>query len=739
MIISEILLAIERSDFFCADITGLNQNVLFELGFAIGKGKRIWITQDTTIVNSFTLFKELNLLTSIGYQSYTNSSDIHTSFLSKREYLKNSNLLDNYLTSQKDKPNTHTLFYLKSQVETNYNQLILNLIGEYKFNTIIDDASEVKVQPFSWYIEHLLTVPAVLVEFSSTYRQGFELQNPKAALIAGIALGLGLKVQMISEKPHPTDLDYQEYLKKFTSVDTCKDSVISFFNDIRANIVDLINKKNDRLNQPKKKETPLQSIRFGEFIAEHESSSVIDYYLDRAHDTTLVKSEYNIVVGRKGCGKTATLYYLESKYHADVRNEVVSIKPVNFEIDGLVKLISQLGGDFEKGFLIQSIWKFLIYTEIIKVIYEKIRLKPLYAMDNVDKEIIEYVDSNTNIILTDFSTRLEQEIISLESIININEQTAFRNKISEILHEEVIGNLKSMVIKFMNKRHKLLILIDNLDKNWRKGANIEIVSRFILGLLGVIGRISKELKGSPNKPNKFDLSLIVFLRSDIFRHIISFAREPDKIEHYHLLWSDPEILLRVVNLRIETLSKIRNSDEFWNDYITKNIDGIETKKYIISCIIPRPRDIIYFLNAAKTTAIARGHKIIESEDIVAAYQDYSNWVFKSLLVENGVTVEQIHTFLYKVMGESSIIERDRIEELMKESGISAEQYSIDKFIDHLCSLSFLGRETKPSNFEFEFDPSQYDKNKALADKFDSKRYKIHNAFMPYLECSDYVQ
>ena len=46
LVINEILKAIDESDFFCADLTGMNDNVLFELGYAIAQKKPIWILLD---------------------------------------------------------------------------------------------------------------------------------------------------------------------------------------------------------------------------------------------------------------------------------------------------------------------------------------------------------------------------------------------------------------------------------------------------------------------------------------------------------------------------------------------------------------------------------------------------------------------------------------------------------------------------------------------------------------------
>jgi len=737
-IISEILRQIEESDFLCADLTGLNENVLFEIGFAIGKGKPVWLIQDTSITESYNRFKELNFLTTVGYTPYTKSSDIVNSFLNTKAYLNSQKILNSFETVGESFINKNALLYLKSQHDTNYNQYIENTINDYKLPTVIDDASEVKVQPISWYFEQVQNVPAVLVEFSSVYRSGFELQNAKCSFVAGLAIGLGLKVQMVAEKPYPTSMDYQEYLKKFTNLELCRIAVVPFLNDIRANIAQLIVKKHPT-EDIHKKVSELQKIKFGEYIAEHEAANIYDYYIETAHEETLIRSEYNIVVGRKGCGKTATLYFLETELSRDVRNEVLAIKPVNFEIDGLIELIKKLKSDFEKGYIIQSIWKFLIYTEVAKKIYKTIKDKPIYALSDSDRRLLEFVKQNENVILTDISTRLEQELTDLAILEKIEEQTEFRNKISEVLHDNIIKTLKDLIISYMTSKKKLVILIDNLDKNWKKGNEIEIISKFILGLLGVIGRISKELKGSPSKPNNFDLNLIVFLRSDIFKYILRFAREPDKIEYYNLRWDDAEILMRVLDRRVELLSSNKLTDNFWETHIAKSVDGISTKEYILTCIIPRPRDLIYFINSAKDIAVRRGHKTIHEGDLLAAHKDYSNWIFKSLLVENGVTVSQIHTFLYNVMGEPSILTRDRIEELMAKSDITVENEYVDKFITHLCGLSFIGREVKDFNFVFEFDFDSDEKNIVLAKKLNSNRYKIHNAFIPYLECSDYAE
>jgi len=63
----------------------------------------------------------------------------------------------------------------------------------------------------------------------------------------------------------------------------------------------------------------------------------------------------------------------------------------------------------------------------------------------------------------------------------------------------------------------------------------------------------------------------------------------------------------------------------------------------------------------------------------------------------------------------------------------------DRFIDRLCNLSFIGREIRNLEFEYEYDFENDEKIKILFNKLGTKRYKIHNAFIPFLETKDYIK
>src|SRR4051812_46157910 len=70
VIVDEICREINKADFFCADLTNLNPNVMFELGFAIARNKRIWLLLDTSFTEAKKRFDQLRILTTIGYTNY---------------------------------------------------------------------------------------------------------------------------------------------------------------------------------------------------------------------------------------------------------------------------------------------------------------------------------------------------------------------------------------------------------------------------------------------------------------------------------------------------------------------------------------------------------------------------------------------------------------------------------------------------------------------------------------------
>lgn len=231
----------------------------------------------------------------------------------------------------------------------------------------------------------------------------------------------------------------------------------------------------------------------------------------------------------------------------DKRNFVVVIQPQGHEFEGVLSIMDQMSYSSEQGHFIESIWKFLIYTEIARQYYDYLNKQPLHIEKTEDeKQLIQFVINHQRVIDADFTLRLENIVSDLKAIDTYDSVEQQRTKISEYLHKSMLGNLRTHLGKVLRKRQNVKILIDNLDKGWNDSANLSSLGDLLFGLLSVVHKITGEFQRNDYRHVGVNLTLVVFLRSDIFSRIMSHAPERDKIATKHLNWSDPTLLFQVL-------------------------------------------------------------------------------------------------------------------------------------------------------------------------------------------------
>ena len=737
-IMVEICKAIESCDIFICDLTTLNHNVLFELGYAIAKKKRIWILLDPNIQDSKRNYEKFKLITTVGYTPYSNSQEIENEFYKEKPWLDLENTIykdaiESIIITRKE----DSLLYLKSGIETESSIKLSQSVNDYRIPIIVDDPNEVRTQTLSWYAIETFNAFAVIVHFLSPTHVGWRLHNAKNSIVSGIAFGFGKNLLMLAHDPYDSPIDYRELLKTHKTAEICKTYADSWLKEIEAKYVE----KETDVHQFEKKlkaHSELQSITIGDPVAEHESEALHEYFIRTAEYIAALESRQSLFIGRKGHGKTAILYRLRHELKSNLRNHVCVIKPVAYELEGILQMLQQSLSTSEKGFLIESFWKFLIYTELAKSVFEELENKPVH-FDYSDEEqsLSSFVSENSSIIIPDFSIRLEAVVNNLKDLSIEKSMADQRAKISELLHDKVIWKLRSVLGKVLEKRNKVIVLIDNLDKAWNQGSDFNTLSRLLLGLMAVSRRIVKDFQKEDRWRRPVNLSLIIFLRSDIFSQIVKYAREKDKISYSRIGWSDPELLLRVLEERVLVSSGVSNPSEVWSKYFCDDVIGVPIKKYLINYIIPRPRDLIYLSRAALELAINRRHTRVEEKDILEAQRKYSQYVLESLLVENSIQIAVLESFLYEFVGASEIADSNFILKAMKNCDIAEDKF--DFVIELLCDLTFLGREVDEGRFEFSYNEDEKEKLKAMARKTIEKRknkttqFRIHNAFHSYLE------
>ena len=191
-------------------------------------------------------------------------------------------------------------------------------------------------------------------------------------------------------------------------------------------------------------------------------------------------------MGRKGTGKTAIMLSVESDADRNLAKHATTINPVGYEVDGLVRVITELEERSERGYLIASLWKYLIYSEIALSVQASITERPSYLpRDDSEEAFVKFVESNANIIKRPFSEKLDNAIQSLIGLAPAG-ATHHRARVSELLHEQLISDLRIRIGDALSQFDKLAVVIDNLDKPWKPGAHVQQLADMIAGLFSVV-------------------------------------------------------------------------------------------------------------------------------------------------------------------------------------------------------------------------------------------------------------
>ena len=739
LVISAICDEIRSRDIFIADVTGLNPNVLFELGYAISHRRRVWLLLNPHIERAKVDFERFQLLTTVGYAPYSNSGDIVAAFYREEPYKKLDQLLYDELINAAGPPSKRdALLYLRCDVNTEASLRIARRVSSGPMRSVIDDPQEVRLQTLAWYVQQVTSSYAVVCHLLSTEYQSWELHNAKHALVAGLSHGMAKPLLMLAHEPYRSPVDYHDLLRKHSTANAAE----ATFADWSLPLIEQYEKRVARANEFRAEERArreLRDINIGEPVAEFESDTLPNYYVSTAIYSETLHSRYSIVVGRKGTGKTATLYALIEGLLGDPRNHTCTIKPVGYELEGLLTLLRKELPRAEKGYLVESFWKFLLYTELAKSVYDQLLSKPeYYVRTAAESALSEFVEQYRSLITPEFSTRLEATVAQLHGLSDPKLESGHRIRISELLHSEMLAKLRVLLGAVLQTKARVTVLVDNLDKAWNPNGDLSLLSDLLFGLLSVSRRVADEFGRNASGLAKVNLFFALFLRSDIYAAMLEFAKERDKLPARLILWSDPEVLKRIIEERfMHSGADVTSPQDVWERYFAPTIRGIPSWQYVGQRIFPRPRDLIFLVKSSLQVAVNRGHTRVEERDVLDGEKEYSRFALNSLIVEAVVKVPNVEDVLMHFVQSPEIVTEDDISAIL--IATSTSKIETEMVIEWLVRLTFIGFEVAPNRFEFLYDEQDLRKLIVMARKTAAetsggvRRFRIHPAFHAFLE------
>ena len=707
-LISTVLGQIDRHQIFACDLTFSNANVSFELGYAIAKFKRIFTALNPNIRDAAKEYNRLYYtLLSMGYASYENHEDLADAILQERPWQSlNQTLLNERFRQKPPRFENPTLLYVKPPSNTDSvistQELLRNSI--FRHSLIVDDPNEYSSQIVEWYADKLITADAVIVHLLGTAHAGHSAHNLKASIIAGMARGFDLPLKMLAHTPYKPPADYDRWLVVHKTAANCVAAINNWLDELQ---VDLVHRRSRRrkLFVVGSKPKDLRSLFLGDPVAEHEAENLHEYFVETSAFYHAVDRPLTILVGRRGTGKTAILYAAQSELMSEKDNHVTTMKPIGYETHGLIRVLGEVKQRSERGFLIESIWKYLIYSEIANSVATEIKARPVYQpRTNEEEAFLDYCETNVSIVSPPFSERIENAVSALSGVGEIQDSVMQRLKISELLHNSLISDLRNLLGEVLGDRTTLSLLIDGLDEPWGPGEHVNHLADLIGGLLTVAQYIPSDFQRSSSRIKPVDTKVTILLRSDIFAFIQHLIPEQDKLPIIRVTWSDRELLLRVLEERmLYGTPKGYTPQHIWDELFPAEIVGVPCTEFMLRTVLPRPRDLIHLTTAAVSNAINRGHQKIQSDDFLSARSQYSQYAFDSILKEDDPSKGKLEAVLYKFAGAGKRLTKSDIEHRFVLAGVTTEDFEF--YLNLLCDISFLAIDSK-SGFQFPADEEE---------------------------------
>ena len=332
---------------------------------------------------------------------------------------------------------------------------------------------------------------------------------------------------------------------------------------------------------------------------------------------------------------------------------------------------------------------------------------------------------------------MDRAVRALTNAAAVNDIEGQRARISEHLHIEHLGQLRRILGLALEDRERVVILIDNLDHQWRAGTDTIALSALLLGLLRVTQDIVHDFKQERPERRQVNITLTTFVRSDIFTHLEPLAAEQDKWPIRRISWNDPDLLIRVINERFAHAGRPGLTPEtIWTNAFPLQIGSVPTKDFIVASTLPRPRDVIYIVKEAIAIAVNRSHDSVTEADMLIARKRYSNYVFGSVLAEDDPERDMMEAVLFEFAGASRILQESEVRGRIQRAGVSGDD--VEFYVTLLCDVNFLGILTA-NGFAFSDDENERRMLLGFANSIAHERgldevsFQIHPAFHDVLQ------
>jgi hypothetical protein len=308
---------ISSCDFLIADITVLNFNVTFEIGYAIGLRKRVYLVSDSNFRRDVSLIDSIGIFDTLGFDTYTDE-------------LALAGLIEQYQPINgiplSSKLNTKSPVYVLQTPQSSTAMIaITSRIKKARLGYKGYIPSDEPRLSAAKAIDDVSQCLGAVIPLLSTSFTDSEVHNIRAAFVAGLSKGLQKQTLILQPRDGPAPLDVRDIVTTYNQSNDIAIAIAEFALDITERL-----QAEDPLPLPKG--NFLAELSIGDAVAENEFQTLGRYYLHTDQFKRADRGEINMVVGRKGTGKTALFAQLRNEKRSNSNNIVVDLKPEGYQL-----------------------------------------------------------------------------------------------------------------------------------------------------------------------------------------------------------------------------------------------------------------------------------------------------------------------------------------------------------------------------------------------------------------------
>ncbi|MCX5361723.1 hypothetical protein OG864_23720 [Streptomyces sp. NBC_00124] len=234
----------------------------------------------------------------------------------------------------------------------------------------------------------------------------------------------------------------------------------------------------------------------------------------------------------------------------------------------------------------------------------------------------------------------------------------------------------------------LLLMVDQLEQVWSAEPDS---NSMVIGLL----LAAKHAAGLYGRSARF----LLFLRADIYDSL-SFG-EGDKFrgDELRITWTEHDLRTLALTRARVSVGEELSPEQLWTQLFPVTVRGEDTATYLFRHCLPRPRDVIQFLNACQDEAwLKHERERITEADVEQAGREFSAWKLTDLSAEYLVAHPFLKHLFLLFQNTGYVVTRTALAARFEAAAASirdefpayAHALTLTGIIDVLYEVGFLG-------------------------------------------------